>query len=64
MHQFDSNVSEFSSATEADVHTLRLRMQIEQRLAENKQFIPHDQVMANVDALLGKLTKKLDAASC
>ncbi len=50
-------MSEFISATEADVYTLWLRVQIEQRLAENKQSIPHDQVMARMDALLDKLTK-------
>jgi hypothetical protein len=57
-HQFDSRVSEFSSEAEAEAYTLWLRAQIEQRLADNKQVIPHDQVMARMDALLEKLTKK------
>jgi Tfp pilus assembly protein PilF len=57
-HQFDSRVSEFSSEAEAEAYTLWLRAQIEQRLADNKQVIPHDQVMARMDALLDKLTKK------
>jgi hypothetical protein len=57
-HQFDSRVSEFSSEAEAEAYTLWLRAQIDQRLADNKQAIPHDQVMARMDALLDKLTKK------
>ncbi len=57
-HQFDSRVSEFSSEAEAEAYTLWLRAQIDQRLADNKQAIPHDQVMARMDTLLEKLTKK------
>ena len=57
-HQFDSRVSEFSSEAEAEAYTQWLRAQIDQRLADNKQAIPHDQVMARMDALLDKLTKK------
>lgn len=57
-HQFDSRVSEFSSEADAEAYTLWLRAQIDQRLADNKQVIPHDQVMARMDALLDKLTKK------
>ena len=57
-HQFNSRVSEFSSEAEAEAYTLWLRAQIAQRLADNKQAIPHDQVMARMDALLDKLTKK------
>ena len=51
-HPFDSNSSD------AEAHTSWLRMQISQRLADNKQAIPQDQVMARMDALLDKLTKK------
>jgi hypothetical protein len=57
-HQFDSRVSEFTSEAEAEAYTLWLREQIDQRLADKKQAIPHDQVMARMDALLDKLTKK------
>lgn len=57
-HQFDSRVSEFSSEAEAEAYTQWLRVQIDQRLADNQQAIPHDQVMARMDALLDKLTKK------
>jgi Tfp pilus assembly protein PilF len=55
---FDSRVSEFNSEVEAEAYTLWLRAQIDQRLADNQQAIPHDQVMARMDALLDKLTKK------
>jgi predicted transcriptional regulator len=47
-HPFDSNSSD------AEEHNSWLRMQISQRLADNKQAIPHDQVMASLDALLDK----------
>ena len=47
-HPFDSN------STDAEAHNSWLRMQISQRLADNKLAIPHDQVMANMDALLNK----------
>jgi predicted transcriptional regulator len=47
-HPFDSNNSD------AEAHNSWLRMQISQRLADNKQAIPHDQVMANMYALLNK----------
>ena len=47
-HPFDSNSSD------AEAHTSWLRMQICQRLADNKQATPHDLVMANMDALLNK----------
>ena len=47
-HPFDSN------STDAEAHNSWLRMQISQRLADNKLAIPHDQVMANLDALLDK----------
>ena len=57
-HPFDPRVSEFSSEEEAEAYTLWLRAQIDQRLTDNKQVIPHDQVMARMDALLDNLTKK------
>jgi predicted transcriptional regulator len=47
-HPFDSNSSD------AEAHNSWLRMQISQRLADNKLAIPNDQVMANMDALLDK----------
>ena len=57
-HPFDPRVSELGSEKEAEAYTLWLRAQIDKRLADNKQAIPHDQVMARMDALLDKLTKK------
>ena len=47
-HPFDPHSSE------AEAYNLWLRKQIDQRLADNKQAIPHDQVMASMDALLDK----------
>ena len=58
-HPFDPRVSEFGSEEEAEAYTLWLCAQIDQRLTDNKQAIPHDQVMARMDALLDKLTKKV-----
>jgi RHH-type transcriptional regulator, rel operon repressor / antitoxin RelB len=47
-HPFDPNNSD------AEAYNLWLRAQIDQRLADNKQAIPHDQVMTNMDVLLNK----------
>lgn len=47
-HPFDPHSSE------AEAYNLSLSKQIDQRLADNKQTIPHDQVMASMDALLDK----------
>ena len=47
-HPFDPHNSE------AEAYNLWLREQIDQRLADNMQAIPHDQVMASLDALLDK----------
>lgn len=47
-HPFDPNSSD------AEAYSSWLRAQIDQRLADNKKAIPHDQVMANMDALLNK----------
>ena len=48
----DPKVSEFSSTHEADAYTQWLQSDIAQRLSNNSQPIPHDQVMARMDALL------------
>jgi predicted transcriptional regulator len=47
-HPFDPQDSEL------ETYSFQLREEINKRLADNKQSIPHDQVMANVDALLDK----------
>jgi predicted transcriptional regulator len=47
-HPFDPNSSD------ADAYNFWLRKQIDQRLADNKQAIPHDQVMASMDAILDR----------
>jgi predicted transcriptional regulator len=47
-HPFDPHNSE------AEAYNLWLREQIDQRLVDNKQAIPHDQVMASMDAILDK----------
>lgn len=47
-HPFDPNSSD------AEAYSSWLRAQIDQRLADNKKAIPHEQVMANMDALLDK----------
>ncbi len=41
----------------ADVETYNiwLQLQVDQRLTDNKQVIPHDVVMKRLDALLDKL---------
>lgn len=48
----DSKVSEFSSTQEAEAYTQWLQGEIAQRLSNNSLPIPHDQVMARMDALL------------
>ncbi len=55
-HPFGPQLSEFYSEKEK-AYTLWLQAQIDKRLIDNKQTIPHDQVMARMDAFLGKLTK-------
>jgi predicted transcriptional regulator len=42
------------NSSDADAYNFWLRAQIDQRFADNKQAIPHDQVMASLDALLDK----------
>lgn len=49
-------ISEFYSEKEK-AYTLWLQAQIDKRLTDSKQVIPHDQVMARMDAFLDKLTK-------
>ena len=53
---FAQQISEFYSEKEK-VYTLWLQAQIDKRLTDSKQVIPHDQVMARMDAFLDKLTK-------
>jgi hypothetical protein len=55
-HPFEPQLSEFCFEKEK-AYSLWLQAQIDKRLIDNKQTIPHDQVMARMDAVLGKLTK-------
>jgi hypothetical protein len=51
-HPFDLQNSEL------ETYNFKLCEEIDKRLADNKQRIPNDQVMANMDELLDKLAKK------
>lgn len=47
-HPFDPQDSEL------ETYNFQLREEINKRLTDNKQSIPHEQVMARMDALLDK----------
>ncbi len=51
-HPFDPQNSEL------ETDSIQLREYIDKRLADNKQAIPHDQMMANMDSLLDKLLRE------
>jgi predicted transcriptional regulator len=40
--------------SELETYNFQLREEINKRLADNKQYIPHEHVMARMDALLDK----------
>lgn len=58
MAKLDPIVSEFATTEEAEAHDAWVRARIEQSLAEPGPDIPHDQVMAEIQAMLDAKAKR------
>jgi hypothetical protein len=50
----DPLISEFATQAEADAYSLWYRAKVQEVLDDPRPGIPHDQVMANMDALIAK----------
>ncbi|HAJ04496.1 MULTISPECIES: hypothetical protein [unclassified Brevundimonas] len=58
MAKLDPIVSEFATTEEAEAHDAWVRAKVEQSLAEPGPDIPHDQVMAEIQAMLDAKAKR------
>ncbi|MDP3404599.1 MAG: hypothetical protein Q8S03_07915 [Brevundimonas sp.] len=58
MAKLDPIVSEFATTEEAEAHDAWVRAKVEQSLAEPGPDIPHDQVMAEIQAMLDARAKR------
>ena len=58
MAKLDPIVSEFATTEEAEAHDAWVRAKVEQSLAEPGPEIPHDQVMAEIQAMLDAKAKR------
>ena len=58
MQNYDPLVSEFQSPEQEQSHDAWLQAKVKSSLADPRPHIPHDQVMAKMDALLTKLGQK------
>jgi hypothetical protein len=52
MSQLDPRVSEFESTEAAESYDRWFRAKIERAMADTRPAIPHDQVMAKVEAII------------
>jgi hypothetical protein len=57
----DPLISEFDTAEEADAYDRWFRAEVEASLAETGPGIPHDQVMAEMDAIIVAAEERLRA---
>jgi predicted esterase len=62
MAKLDPIVSEFESEEAAEAYDTWFRAQVEKALAETGPGIPHEEVMAGVQAIIEKHAKKLTNA--
>ncbi|HAV51469.1 MAG TPA: stability determinant [Brevundimonas sp.] len=58
MAKLDPIVSEFATTEEAEAHDAWVRAKVEQSLAAPGPDIPHDQVMAEIQAMLDAKAKR------
>jgi len=58
MPTFDARVSVFANAAEESAYDAWLSAELDKRAADKQTGIPHDQVGANLAALLSQLQKK------
>lgn len=58
MAKLDPIVSEFATTEEAEAHDAWVRAKVDQSLAEPGPDIPHDQVMAEIQAMLDAKAKR------
>jgi hypothetical protein len=64
MNKYSPLVSEFGSAEEEAAYLEWLKRKVEESLADPRPSIPHDEVMAEIDALLeAKRARKAAAKS-
>ena len=52
MTQLDPRISEFESTEAAEAHDRWFRSKVEAALADTRPTIPHDQVMAKMEAMI------------
>jgi hypothetical protein len=55
----DPLISEFATQAEADAYDQWFRAKVQEALDDPRPGIPHDQVMAKMDALIAKYERRL-----
>jgi len=58
MNRYSPLVSEFSSAEEEAAYNEWLKKKVEESLADDRPPVPHDEVMARVDAIIERARKR------
>jgi hypothetical protein len=59
MAQLDPRVSEFESTEAAESYDRWFRAKVEKAMADTRPKIPHDQVMAEMDAIIASAERRL-----
>lgn len=62
LNPYDPLVSEFESAEDEASYTLWLQEQVDASLADTRPHVPHDEVMAKMDAIIQRYQPKAAAA--
>ena len=60
MGKLDPIVSEFETEEEAEAYDRWFRAKVEASLADTRPGIPHDQVIAEIDAIIAEKAAKSD----
>lgn len=58
MSQLDPRVSEFESTEAAESHDRWFRAKIERAMADTRPKVPHDQVMAEMEAIIASAERR------